>query len=185
MTRFMPSRSLKNAAKSLRPMQFRPSRAAAENPAIWSFATPEGFVIRCRLANDRFALFLGSSAVEHSTVNRMVAGSNPARGAKHLLLNQALLETGPARSGPNFCREAALGGGLGAPRAGGLRQRPPPRSLLLEHRPAGLAEVGFLPPQTGGDRLHIRDFAGAETVDVGRAGPLLFGCCEFGERGPG
>src|SRR5689334_19587213 len=25
--------------------------------------------------------FLGSSAVEHSTVNRMVAGSNPARGA--------------------------------------------------------------------------------------------------------
>jgi hypothetical protein len=29
----------------------------------------------------RFRLFLGSSAVEHSTVNRMVAGSNPARGA--------------------------------------------------------------------------------------------------------
>src|SRR5437773_6047879 len=28
-------------------------------------------------------LFLGSSAVEHSTVNRMVAGSNPARGAKN------------------------------------------------------------------------------------------------------
>jgi hypothetical protein len=28
-----------------------------------------------------FAPFLGSSAVEHSTVNRMVAGSNPARGA--------------------------------------------------------------------------------------------------------
>ncbi len=27
------------------------------------------------------AVFLGSSAVEHSTVNRMVAGSNPARGA--------------------------------------------------------------------------------------------------------
>jgi hypothetical protein len=31
---------------------------------------------------DTFRLFLGSSAVEHSTVNRMVAGSNPARGAK-------------------------------------------------------------------------------------------------------
>jgi hypothetical protein len=29
-------------------------------------------------------LFLGSSAVEHSTVNRMVAGSNPARGAKEI-----------------------------------------------------------------------------------------------------
>ena len=33
-------------------------------------------------ADDWFALFLGSSAVEHPTVNRMVAGSNPARGAK-------------------------------------------------------------------------------------------------------
>src|ERR1700688_2724730 len=31
-----------------------------------------------------FALFLGSSAVEHSTVNRMVAGSNPARGASQI-----------------------------------------------------------------------------------------------------
>ena len=32
-----------------------------------------------------FRLFLGSSAVEHSTVNRMVAGSNPARGANMAL----------------------------------------------------------------------------------------------------
>src|SRR5258708_4734820 len=48
-----------------------PDIAATKKPAIWSFATPKGFVIRCR-ANDRFALFLGSSAVEHSTVNRMV-----------------------------------------------------------------------------------------------------------------
>src|SRR3954452_17894386 len=32
-----------------------------------------------------FHLFLGSSAVEHSTVNRMVAGSNPARGASGLV----------------------------------------------------------------------------------------------------
>src|SRR6516165_8431157 len=30
-------------------------------------------------------LFLGSSAVEHPTVNRMVAGSNPARGANGLI----------------------------------------------------------------------------------------------------
>jgi hypothetical protein len=34
-----------------------------------------------------FRLFLGSSAVEHSTVNRMVAGSNPARGAIRLFLS--------------------------------------------------------------------------------------------------
>jgi hypothetical protein len=47
---------------------------------IWSFASRSGFVIRC--PRERlFRLFLGSSAVEHSTVNRMVAGSNPARGA--------------------------------------------------------------------------------------------------------
>jgi VIT1/CCC1 family predicted Fe2+/Mn2+ transporter len=40
-----------------------------------------------------FRLFLGSSAVEHSTVNRMVAGSNPARGAsqiKHLAQNSQI-----------------------------------------------------------------------------------------------
>src|SRR6516164_2528822 len=32
----------------------------------------------------RVRLFLCSSAVEHSTVNRMVAGSNPARGARKI-----------------------------------------------------------------------------------------------------
>lgn len=56
---------------------------------------------------------------------------------------------------------------------------------LLEYRAAGLAEVGFLPAQAGGDRLHIWDFTGTEPVNVGRAGPLLFGGCEFGERGAG
>ena len=32
---------------------------------------------------NKLRTFPGSSAVEHSTVNRMVAGSNPARGASH------------------------------------------------------------------------------------------------------
>ena len=50
----------------------------------------KGYLVLCkarrlcytlRRANPWFRLFLGSSAVEHSTVNRMVAGSNPARGA--------------------------------------------------------------------------------------------------------
>src|SRR5271154_29464 len=62
-----------------------PCRYPRQRP-IWSFARLGGFVIRCPLRT-QFALFLGSSAVEHSTVNRMVAGSNPARGAneiKHL-----------------------------------------------------------------------------------------------------
>jgi hypothetical protein len=48
-----------------------------------------GILVLCKLRRlcytlpvaNRFRLFLGSSAVEHSTVNRMVAGSNPARGA--------------------------------------------------------------------------------------------------------
>ena len=46
------------------------------------FASVGAFVI-CG-ATAASAVFLGSSAVEHSTVNRMVAGSNPARGAKIL-----------------------------------------------------------------------------------------------------
>src|SRR5258708_40139983 len=36
----------------------------------------------CCNGNTRTALILGSSMVEHSAVNRRVAGSNPARGAK-------------------------------------------------------------------------------------------------------
>jgi hypothetical protein len=57
---------------------------AAPQPDISSFATRNGFVIRRPRAKDDFRLFLGSSAVEHSTVNRMVAGSNPARGANKI-----------------------------------------------------------------------------------------------------
>lgn len=38
-----------------------------------------------------FRMFLGSSAVEHSTVNRMVAGSNPARGASNSIPKLAVV----------------------------------------------------------------------------------------------
>src|ERR1700733_4624320 len=38
------------------------------------------YAARCE---DCFALFPGSSVVEQPAVNRLVAGSNPARGAKH------------------------------------------------------------------------------------------------------
>ena len=76
-------RIIEKSNKSSRSRQFPPVVDAASEPPIWSFATPGGFVIRCPFANG-FRLFLGSSAVEHSTVNRMVAGSNPARGAKWL-----------------------------------------------------------------------------------------------------
>ena len=38
----------------------------------------------CHKGHERvkFYMFLGSSAVERSTVNRLVAGSNPARGVQ-------------------------------------------------------------------------------------------------------
>jgi hypothetical protein len=57
------------------------------------------------------------------------------------------------------------------------------RRLLARHHcsnTAGFAEVGLVPPQAGGDRSHIRNLAGAETIDVGRTGFFLFGRREFG-----
>ena len=50
-------------------------------------------------------------------------------------------------------------------------------SSLLEHRAAGLAEAGLLPPQAGGNCPHIWDLACAKTIDVGGAGLFLFGRC--------
>jgi hypothetical protein len=39
-------------------------------------------------------IILGSSVVERSTVNRLVAGSNPARGVvKHLICHQFLVRS--------------------------------------------------------------------------------------------
>lgn len=57
-----------------------------------------------------------------------------------------------------------------------------PRSIssLLEHRPAGIAKVGLLPPQAGGNGPDVRDFAGAQTIDVGRAGLALLRRCKLG-----
>ena len=52
--------------------------------AISRFPSVDRFVIGCGLRTDCVASFPGSSVVEHSTVNRMVAGSNPARGANIL-----------------------------------------------------------------------------------------------------
>jgi hypothetical protein len=45
------------------------------------FQTARGFVIRGRAC--ALPLFPGSSAVEQPAVNRLVAGSNPARGATY------------------------------------------------------------------------------------------------------
>ena len=67
-----------------------------------------------------------------------------------------------------------------------VRQRPGRghrgESSLLEYRPAGVAEAGLLPPQAGGDRPRVGDFAGAETIEVGRARPLLFRRADIGRR---
>jgi hypothetical protein len=54
------------------------SRSAAGDLVL---CKPERLCYTLPAREPSFRLFLGSSAVEHSTVNRMVAGSNPARGA--------------------------------------------------------------------------------------------------------
>ena len=69
-----------------------------------------------------------------------------------------------------------------------LRSRPTgiaPEPSLLEHGPAGRAQAGLLSPQAGGDGANIRDFAGAESIDVGRAGPSLLRRPGCGQRGTG
>jgi hypothetical protein len=44
---------------------------------------------------------------------------------------------------------------------------------LLEHSAARIAEPGLVPPQACGDSRDARNFAGAETIDIRRAGPAL------------
>jgi hypothetical protein len=56
------------------------SRCAAYFP----LCKPQGLCYTQPGAKHCCALFLGSSVVEQPAVNRLVAGSNPARGAKHL-----------------------------------------------------------------------------------------------------
>jgi len=45
---------------------------------------------------------------------------------------------------------------------------------LIEHTAASLAQARPVAAQAGRDGADIGDFAGAEPVDVGRAGPALF-----------
>src|SRR5436309_1427470 len=83
--------------KSLLRRAFRPLLDTEPELPISSFASLGGFVIRSP-SRTPFRLFLGSSAVEHSTVNRMVAGSNPARGAiqiKYLAQNSQITRKPP------------------------------------------------------------------------------------------
>lgn len=49
----------------------------------------------------------------------------------------------------------------------------PHHALLLEHRPACLAQARLLPSQAVGDGAGVGDFAGAEAIDIRRAGPAL------------
>jgi hypothetical protein len=118
------SRPAGNGNKSWRRKQFPCPLDAGCERDIWSFASPGGFVIRSPRAKDGFRLFLGSSAVEHSTVNRMVAGSNPARGARRDIrrlpqIFQKSTEVGADQA--HMCLNALLG--LGEPAA---PNSPPP-----------------------------------------------------------
>jgi hypothetical protein len=54
------------------------------------------------------------------------------------------------------------------------------RDLLLEHRRTGRAQARLLPAQACGNRPGIRNLAGAQAVDVGRAGPALVGSALLG-----
>ena len=49
------------------------------------------------------------------------------------------------------------------------------RDLLRKHRSTARAQARPLPAQAGGDRTDIRDLAGTEPIDIGRAGLALFG----------
>jgi hypothetical protein len=71
-----------------------------------------------------FASFLGSSAVEHSTVNRMVAGSNPARGAIRLLF-AVLARSQPFITPPQPIVSRSLSADPVPPRFGAVRTHRP------------------------------------------------------------
>ena len=65
-----------------------------------------GIALLYAAARDKLRVFPGSSAVEHSTVNRMVAGSNPARGANPFFISQtATAEFALVRLGPRRARD--------------------------------------------------------------------------------
>jgi hypothetical protein len=121
------------------------------NRPISAYASAGRFVIRCR-SRTCVSLFLGSSAVEHSTVNRMVAGSNPARGAKtspkilpirprgsHLRSRRSAdfslatdtLPIGPTSERPECCRASRSGSGAPLQSARRLRHDRAPTSLRL------------------------------------------------------
>src|SRR5438046_8634012 len=70
----------KNGGESLCRSTFRPRRRGFEASHL-VLCKPGRLCYTLPAREHLFRLFLGSSAVEHSTVNRMVAGSNPARGA--------------------------------------------------------------------------------------------------------
>src|SRR5579871_5604587 len=94
--------------------------------------------------------FLGSSAVEHPTVNRMVAGSNPARGASTL---HARLE---------FARDRRAGTCAAKRRQSDSRERMARRS-----RPASCAPLSARPSHLDPARKV------AESLEANGMGSLL------------
>src|SRR4051794_34903178 len=101
----------------------------------------------------------------------MVAGSNPAPGAK--FSQRGCGTSSNARSSIKADRPAFTHASLS-------------RSvriffLLLKHRRARLAQTCLLPPQTRGDGADVGDLAGTEAIDVGRAGLALRRQARLGE----
>ncbi len=65
----------------VRKIAAKPAASARREVCVFVLCKPDRLCYTLPAREHLRRLFLGSSAVEHSTVNRMVAGSNPARGA--------------------------------------------------------------------------------------------------------
>ena len=94
------------------------------------FQSRRGFVIGKRAYAERASSFPGSSAVEQPAVNRLVAGSNPARGAKPSQVQGA--SRGPRAPGPGL---------LG-------QYQPEPTTCCHLPRPSGLRATTTCPHHT-------------------------------------
>ena len=110
-------------------------------------------------ANLRFRLFLGSSAVEHSTVNRMVAGSNPARGAKKSLSPSTFLKLMVPCHAEIICRVPSPPATLGAASFGTMNSNALTMALRVHTTPWHPAPIHsvLLQARSDGAVFHKRD----------------------------
>jgi hypothetical protein len=76
-----PARAIKNRRQTIAGKKLSAFRYNLGRSPHFVLCKSKRLCYTLRAREVLYRVFLGSSAVEHSTVNRMVAGSNPARGA--------------------------------------------------------------------------------------------------------